>query len=217
MDAQTAGLALSLDDGSLRLADGRHVTFGRLTPRSRPLIEAAMARLSPQSSRRRFFTVRHRLSDRELDDLTGPEQPGRLAIGAAARLPDGRVEGVGIARLVRTPAEPDAAEAAVTVIDDYQNLGIGRRLLQRLGREALRRGFRRLTGLVLEDNAPMLALLQRYAPGLVQTRAGEHVAVEIRLDSDRIPVSPWRGQTPVAIPVAAVQVENFRAGAILRA
>lgn len=179
MDAQSSFLAH--DDGALRLADGRRITIGRLTPRDRPLIEAAMARLSPESSRRRFFTVRHRLSDRELDDLTQPGRPGALAIGAAAHYPDGRVEGVGVARFVGAPGDPASAEVAVTVVDDYQNLGIGRRLLQRLGREALRRGVRRFTGLVLEDNAPMLALLQRVAQRLVRRRSGEHVAVEIPL------------------------------------
>lgn len=165
----------------LRLADGRTIRFGGLTAASRPLIEQAMLRLSPTSSRRRFFTVRYRLSETELDDLTGPERPGRFAIGASAHLPDGRVEGVGVARFVRLPDAADAAEVAVTVIDDYQNMGIGGRLLQRLGTEARRRGIRRLSGLVLPDNVPMLALLERHARGLVRRAAGEHVAVEFPL------------------------------------
>lgn len=181
MNAPTTPSLLTFADGSLRLADGRRITIGPLTHRDRPLIEAAMTRLSPESSRRRFFTVRYRLSDRELDELTQPEVPGRLAIGAAARLPDGRVEGVGVAHFVRVPGEPDAAEIALTVIDAYQNLGIGRRLLQRLGHEAFMRGFRRLTGLVLEDNVPMLALLHKHARGLVRRVTGDHVAIEIPL------------------------------------
>lgn len=181
MDSQNAALAVPLEDGSLRLADGRRITIGRLTGSDRPLIEAAMLRLSPESSRRRFFTIRYRLSREELDVLTGPETPGRLALGAAARFPDGRVEGVGIARYVRVPGEADAAEVALTVIDAYQNLGIGRRLLLRLAREAFLRGFRRLTGLVLRDNAPMLTLLKRHAHGRLQPRDADLVTVDIRL------------------------------------
>jgi GNAT superfamily N-acetyltransferase len=169
------------DDGVLQLPDGRTVRIGPMGPASRALIEQAMLRLSPESSRRRFFSVRYRLSEQELDDLTGPERPGRLAIGASARWPDGRVEGVGVARFVRVPDRRDVAEVAVTVIDPYQRLGIGGRLLQRLAREAKRRGIHRLSGVVLPDNVPMLALLERHARGLVKRAAGEHVAIEIPL------------------------------------
>jgi len=66
-----------------RLPDGRPLFFGPVTPASRPLIERAMTRLSPETSRRRFFTVRYRLSDREcarlLDDAFGVEMsPGSV-------------------------------------------------------------------------------------------------------------------------------------------
>lgn len=171
---------LAHDDGTLLLPDGRRVAMGRMSPRARPLIEAAMLRLSPESSRQRFFTIRYRLSEREIDELTGPEVPGRLAIGASVRHPDGRVEGVGAARYVRDAIDTDAAEIALLVVDDYQKLGIGARLLRRLGREAFQRGIRRLTGLVLADNAPMLALLARVR-GRIRHRDGEHFAVEIPL------------------------------------
>jgi hypothetical protein len=39
---------------SIVLADGRHVTVRPVTPASKPLIAAAMTRLSPESIRRRF-------------------------------------------------------------------------------------------------------------------------------------------------------------------
>jgi GNAT superfamily N-acetyltransferase len=174
-------LLADVSEAPLDLADGRTIRFGRLSPASRPLIEQAMLRLSPTTSRRRFFTVRYRLSERELDALTGPETPERLALGASAHFPDGRVEGVAVARYVRVPGDPLAAEIAVTVVDDYQRLGIGRRLLALLGREARRRGVQRLTGLVLPDNVPMLALLDRHARGLVRRMSAGLVAVEIPL------------------------------------
>ena len=170
------------EDAPLDLGEGRSLQLGMLTAQDRPLIQAAMARLSPESSRRRFFAIRRRLSERELEDLTTAD-PDRLAVGAVARWPDGRIEGVGIARYVRIPGTTDAAEVAVTVIDDYQNRGIGRRLLQRLRQEALRRGVRRLVGRVLEDNEPMLALLQRHAAGLVSGRDGDHRLVEVPLSA----------------------------------
>ena len=144
-----------------------------------------MARLSPESSRRRFFTPRFRLSDTELDRLTNLDGVNRYAIGATAVGADGGVEGLGVARYAREADEPRAAEAAVVVVDAYQGLGLGKLLLRRLAAAALARGIDRLRGIVLRDNDPMIGLLTRHAPGLALIRSDEHLEVEVRLDLRR--------------------------------
>ena len=174
-------LSATSASATFRLDDGRLIAFGRVTPADRPMIAEGMLRLSVTSSWRRFFTVRRRLTEREMHDLTNPADPLRLAVGASAHLPDGRVEGVGIARYVRLEGEPGTAEVAVTVIDDYQRLGIGALLLRRIGREARQRGVRRLSGIVLHENVPMLKLLERHARSLVRRVTSEHVAFEYPL------------------------------------
>ncbi len=108
--------------------------------------------LSPESSRRRFFTPRFWLSDAELDRLTNLDGVDRYAIGATVASADGSVEGIGVARYAREPDEPRAAEAAVVVIDAWQGLGLGKLLLRRLAAAALARGIDRLRGIVLRDN-----------------------------------------------------------------
>ena len=167
------------------LADGRAVTLRPVTPAAKPLIAAALLRLSPESSRRRFFTPRFRLSDAELEALTNLDGIDRYAIGATVVHPDGGAEGVGVARYAREADEPRAAEAAVVVIDAYQGLGLGKILLRRLAAAALARGIDRLRGIVLRDNDPMLGLLSRHAPGLALIRSNEHLEVEVRLDPRR--------------------------------
>lgn len=169
------------DDAPLHLADGSVVRIGLVDRSARALIEQAMRRLSADSSARRFFAPRFRLSDAELDALTAPAGPDRVAVGAAARRPDGRVEGVGLARYVRMRERPDTAEAAVTVIDAYQGRGIGPRLLRRLAAEAASRGIRRLAGVVLADNAPLLRLLERNGWPVVRQPEGPHLRVEVPL------------------------------------
>ena len=73
------------------LRDGAHSTVRPITPASKPLIAAAMARLSPESIRRRFFAPRRELSERELDRLTALDGWNRYALGACARAaPTGR-------------------------------------------------------------------------------------------------------------------------------
>jgi len=92
-----------------------------------------------------------------------------------------RVEGVGVACYVRLDSAPEVAEIAVTVIDDYQKLGIGGRLLQRIGWEARQQGIRRFSGIVMHENIPMLKLLERHARGLVRHVTGDHVEIEVPL------------------------------------
>jgi GNAT superfamily N-acetyltransferase len=163
------------------------VALEPVTPSARPLIEAAMAKLSPETSRRRFFTVRYRLSDDELDRLTHLDGWTAYAIAAVAHHPDGRSEGAGIARFARLAARPTVAEAAVLVVDAWQGRGLGKRLLAAIGQAALARGIDTLRGIVLNDNDPMLGLLSRHAPGLTRIDAGDHYDIEVRLDRRRLP------------------------------
>ena len=65
------------------------------------------------------------------------------------------------ARYVRGPRGRgcDEAEFAIAVADDWQGLGLGRTLMQRLSRHAARQGIRRLVGDVMTGNAAMFSLV----------------------------------------------------------
>lgn len=158
------------------------ITFAPITPAAKSLIQAAMRRLSPESSRRRFFTVRRQLSERELARFTELDGWDRFAIGALAHARGAPVEGIGVARFARLADRGDVAEAAVVVVDAWQGRGIGKLLLRALARAAFARGIVRLRGVVLPDNQPMLGLLSRHAPGLARADARDLVDVEVRLD-----------------------------------
>ena len=164
-----------------RLPDGRPLFFGPVTPASRPLIERAMTRLSPETSRRRFFTVRYRLSDRELDELTILDGVDRYGIGVSTIGADGQPEGVGVARYVRDATDRNAAELALLVVDAYQGRGVGKTLLARLARVAMARGIERFRGLVLIENVPMLRLLRQFAPNLALSRIDDYFRVDVAL------------------------------------
>ena len=133
---------------SVTLDDGRIVTLLPVTPDAKPIIARAMERVSPESSRRRFFTVRRRFSERELDQMTTLDGWNRYAIGAVADGPDGPL-GAAVARFARVANDPRAAEVALLVVDDFQHVGLGRRLLARIADAARSRGIERLTGTVL--------------------------------------------------------------------
>lgn len=71
---------------------------------------------------------------------------------------DGHERQVGVARYVK---EPDEAEFAIVIADEWQGRGLGTRLLAALLEAARSDGVRRLVGATLTDNAGMLALASK--------------------------------------------------------
>jgi len=161
------------------LRDGRTVAVSPVTSAAKPLIAAAMATLSEQTSRRRFFSVRYRLSDAELERMTALDGISAFALGAVARDAGNLAHGVGVARYARDAEDPTAAEMAVLVVDDYQGVGLGTMLATRLVAEARSRGIEHLRALVLPDNDVVIGMFAKYAPSIAVERYGDHLRADI--------------------------------------
>ncbi|MFN2560062.1 MAG: N-acetyltransferase family protein [Jatrophihabitans sp.] len=67
--------------------------------------------------------------------------------------------GFSVARFVRDVDDERSAEVAVTVVDDWQCLGLGTRLVSRLTDRAWTEGVTRFTALVLDENVAAKRLL----------------------------------------------------------
>lgn len=144
------------------LRDGSRVILRPAVPSDRELLVAGFERLSPESRYRRFFAPLKQLSPALLDYLMSMDYRDHFAWAAlsAEPGPDGRPVGAGVSRYIRLK-DPEAAEMAVTVVDDWQGRGLGRILLEALVLEALENGITRLEGDVLVENRPMQELLRR--------------------------------------------------------
>jgi acetyltransferase len=73
------------------------------------------------------------------------------------------------------------AEVALSVRDDMQNQGIGRRLLQRLIAEAKEAGLQRLVGSVQNDNHAVWGMLKHIAEPIDHVLEGTVTAIVIHL------------------------------------
>jgi GNAT superfamily N-acetyltransferase len=80
--------------------------------------------------------------------------------------------GAGIARCVRDAGDPQAAEIAVTIIDDWQGRGLGTELVAQLSDRARSEGIRRFTALAAAGNPAMAGLLRNVRAGLVRRGPG---------------------------------------------
>ncbi len=165
------------------LRDGSIVRLRPVRPEDKPLFLEAWERLSPRSRYRRFLAAKDRLTPAELRYLTEVDGENHVAI-VALHGPPGRERGVGVARFVRLPGRPGAAEAALAVTDDFQNRGLGALLADRLARAARRRGIRRAVCEVLPGNEPVRKLLRRTFPRVVERTEEGTLLVEIDLGTE---------------------------------
>jgi len=159
------------------LRDGSDVLIRQVRSTDAPLLADGFARLSAASRQMRFLGVKKQLSAAELRYFTDVDHHDHEALGALDRA-GGR--GVGIARYVRDADDPQAAEIAVTIVDDWQGRGLGTELLARLSDRARREGIRRFTALADANNVAVAALLRNAGAHLVRRGQGT-VEYEITL------------------------------------
>lgn len=167
------------------LRDGSEVLIREVSPDDKPLFEAGFARLGDRSRYQRFLSFRGSLTERELAFFTELDRDAHDAVGA---LDAGTGEGVGVARLLRLGDDPSRAEAAATVIDQWQGRGLGTELMRRLCDRAAARGVRRLSATLLASNHAMLAVFERV--GFVRVVARHGVTIEIDVELPPPPPAP---------------------------
>lgn len=141
------------------LADGTRIGIRPLLYSDRHQLAEGYQHLSGESRRLRFFTPPSGLSAQDLEYLTNIDYHDHFAWAAFA-LDSPASPGVGVARYIRERARPDHAEVAVTVVDAYQNRGLGSLLLLLLAEEARRKGITTFVSYVLWDNENVLAGLR---------------------------------------------------------
>jgi len=188
--ASERGLVMQLNQAEgtqVVLRDGSTVLIRQVRGTDAPLLADGFARLSPRSRQLRFLGPKTTLSATELRYFTEIDHHDHEAIGALSAA-DGR--GVGIARYVRDARDPQAAEIAVTIVDDWQERGLGTELLSRLSDLARQAGIHRFTALVSTDNAASAGLLRNLGASLV-AQGPSIVEYELALEPDDYGLDRW--------------------------
>lgn len=163
---------------------GLRVVLRHIRPDDAGELRRGFAALSPESRYRRFFGALKELDERTIHYLTCVDGRDHVAIIALTESLDLKSErGVGIVRFVRLTDDPEAAEVAVTVVDDMQQRGIGTLLAQVAMRAARERGIKRFKGEVLVENAGLVEAL-RSDPSVKTTQENGTVSFEIELDRE---------------------------------
>ena len=150
----TVGAPAILRDGSrVRMRQGHHTDAD--------LLVRGFERLSDEGRYRRFLAATPELTPEMISYLTEIDHHDHEAMVA---LEEETGDGIGVARYVRNLTQPDTAEVAVTVIDEWQGRGVGTLLLEVLGERARAEGIRGFTAMMLATNQQMMEVLAGLGP-----------------------------------------------------
>jgi acetyltransferase len=140
------------------LKDGSEVTVRPIRPEDAPLLQAGFSRLSSESIYLRFLETFNQLTDKQARDFSTVDYHKRMAL-VAEIIEDGQDSLIGVARYAIV--EPGVAESAIVVIDEYQSLGLGTILLDRLVKYARTQGVRAFLATVHFTNARIMRFIKR--------------------------------------------------------
>ncbi|GER23540.1 GNAT family N-acetyltransferase [Zafaria cholistanensis] len=134
------------------LRDGSTAHLRPIRPEDAAALERFHAGQSETSIYLRYFTYKSRLTPAELKRFTEVDHVDRVALVVER---SGAI--VGIGRYDRLE-DPEEAEVAFNISDQYQGMGVGSILLEHLAAAARERGIERFSAEVLPENRKMLAV-----------------------------------------------------------
>jgi len=199
---------------------GERFVLRPVLPQDHHLLGDLIERLTPASRHNRFHGAVNRLSELTLQSMTCIDYHRELAV-VIAIVVAGVETVVADARYVLDDSEPESAEFALVVDDQWRRRGLGARAMRGLCDAAHRAGVKWLHGSVWAANTPMLSLMRQLEFCCTPDQEDDRlVQVELRLDapgtSDRSRfapapwlarwLAPWRGVQRVSVQgVAAMQ------------
>lgn len=165
----------------VRLRDGTEAVVVPLLPANRDALRHEYEHLSAETRFGRFLAAVPELTDTMLDHLVDDvDGADHVALVLLVTTPEGTELPLGLARILRYPDDPTAADLAVTVVDDWQGRGVATALLDVLMRHRPP-GVQRIDTVVNAGNRASLAMLRRLGEVEVgPTESGaERVVVEL--------------------------------------
>lgn len=137
------------------LKNGGTLRIRPIVPGDAAALQAFVKNMSPESSYSRFFEVKRELTPEELKEFTQVDYDTQMALIAI-------VEGelVGVGRYNARGCSDGIAEAAFTVADHLQDMGIGTLFVYRISAYARAHGITGFRAHVLADNHAMMRVFR---------------------------------------------------------
>jgi acetyltransferase len=140
------------------LDDGKKLTLRHIALGDAIIEQTFVRKLSVQSRYLRFHGSIKELSKKDLETFTNPDPRNAEALIILYKGEFGEEE-VGVARFIIDP-DGKSCEFAIVVADEWQNRGLGAKLMESLISHAQSRGIKRMHGSVLRNNSDMLQFVK---------------------------------------------------------
>ncbi len=164
---------------SIKLRDERSVVLRPIDPDDADKLIDFHNHLSFEAQYYRFFGPKPQLTQEEAAYLANVDFHKRFAIVAEAEV-DGERAIVGVGRF--DVNSPGVAEAAIVIRDDFQHVGLGTEILNRMREVGKGAGLKAFNAEILAENAQMLGILEANAIPVEDARSGI-VKVEAPIDA----------------------------------
>ncbi|MBC7713703.1 MAG: GNAT family N-acetyltransferase [Rhizobacter sp.] len=133
-----------------------------ILPADKIQIQVGLKMLSPESIRQRFFTNKKEFSEKELQFLTEVDQIHHLAY-VAVHHKDGQQLPAGVIRAIKKSDMETHAEIGIVIVDCYQGMGLGKKLLDEVAARAVAVGITHFYGDYHTSNLKMTRLLDKFS------------------------------------------------------
>lgn len=142
-------------------------------------LQEGFDKLSNQTKRFRFLSTPQKLSNQELQYLTNIDNQNHLAVCAYIK-ENGKDVGVGVARYIRLLKNSTKAEIAITIVDEYQKLGIGKILITEIIKHAKANNIKTFEANAFYFNNTILGIINNYNYKITSTEEGV-LKIEIQI------------------------------------
>lgn len=158
---------LQFDDASLLVDIFDHMTAeSRYRRFHQPVVHVSAAR-----------------KQQEAINITQADPSRNWGLIAFSDLPGRESVPVGAVRMVLT--EPHRAEVAISIRDDFQNMGIGSQLMNMLAQKAKQMGVEQLAADIQNDNAAIWRVFKKLPYYVVRIPEGSYAKIAISLTTPR--------------------------------
>ena len=173
-------------DATATLRSGMNVRVRSIRRDDKQRLVTAFKNLDPETIYMRFFYQKKMLSEAELKSAT--ELDFEKVVALVVTTADGDQEaiiGAGRYAVIEETGQPNSAEVAFTVEEDYHRQGMARILLQHLASIARAKGLSSFVAEVLSQNSGMLTVFSRSGLPMQTQHGGDVVHVTLSLTGDK--------------------------------
>jgi acetyltransferase len=156
-----------------------HLRMGSVLPQNKQQISNGLRDLSSETIRYRFLGSKRDFTEKELEYLTVLDGRNHYAVGIEETQPTKR--GIAIVRLVRSSHSQSEAELAITVIDEYQKMGLGTLLLDVIILAAIERNIEVLSFTFLPQNKSIVKLIQAFGQPILGAHSPDYSQLLLHL------------------------------------